>query len=363
MNQTRLGVIGFGYWGPNLVRNLVELRSCELVAVADLLEDRLARIRSTYPNVATTTNYQDLFGMGLDGVVVATPPATHYRLASECLERGLNVLVEKPLTLNSQHAQNLISLSKSRGLVLMVGHTFEYNPAVRALKDMIHNDGLGRVYYIDSARLNLGLFQKGLNVLWDLAPHDISILLYILDSFPTSVSAVGTACVFDGVHDVVHLNLTFPDEIMVHLHLSWLDPRKVRRMTLVCSKKMVVYDDVASLEKIRVYDKGVELPPATDNFGDFQCSYRYGDVVVPYINFVEPLRLECSHFLECIQNHCQPLTDGWDGLKVVRILEAAERSLQRGGSQEFLELPRQDLNGSGHSHAASLLTIGAPRRP
>ncbi len=339
MKLTKLGVIGFGYWGPNVVRNLTEIRSSHVVAIADLREDRLSHIRNTYPGIVTSSDYRDLFSMGLDGVVVATPPATHYKLARECLDHGLNVLVEKPLTLDSRHAQELITMADARGLVLMVGHTFKYNPAVRALKAMIGNGGLGRVYYLDSARLNLGLFQRGLNVIWDLAPHDVSILLYLLGTFPVSISAQGTACVFDGVYDVVHLNMAFPDDVMAHLHLSWLDPRKVRRLTLVCSKKMVVYDDVESLEKIRVYDKGVEVPPRTNSFGDFQCSYRYGDIVVPYLNFEEPLRLECCHFIECIENHARPLTDGWDGLKVVRILEAAERSLQNGGRQESLELP------------------------
>lgn len=338
MEKIRLGVIGCGYWGPNLIRNFVEIMRSEVVMVADLKEDRLNHIQSSYPQVQTTRNYQDLFTQNLDAVVIATPPATHYQFAKDCLAHGLHVLVEKPITINSQHAEELIELAAAKDLVLMVGHTFEYNAAVHAMKRLIDSGDLGKIYYVDSARLNLGLFQRDLNVLWDLAPHDISILLYLLGSHPISVSAHGSPCVFEGIHDVVYIDMLFPDCILAHIHVSWLDPCKVRRTTVVGSKKMVVYNDIEITEKIKIYDKGVDRPPYTDTFADFQFSYRYGDVLIPNIKFGEPLRQECLHFLDCIQNHCEPQSSGKDGLDVVKVMEAAQKSLNRNGSyQEVIQ--------------------------
>ena len=334
VESLKLGVIGCGYWGPNLIRNFVEISTSEVVIVADLKEERLAHIKASYPQIMVTKDYQDLFNQNLDAVVIATPPATHYSFAKECLEHGMHVLVEKPITINSQHAEELIELSKKKSLVLMVGHTFEYNAAVHTLKSLIDSGELGQIYYVDAARLNLGLFQRNLNVLWDLAPHDISILLYILDRVPISVNAHGMPFVFEGVQDVVYLNMVFPDNILAHVHVSWLDPCKVRRVTVVGSKKMVVYNDVESLEKIKIYDKGVEMPPYTNTFGDFQYSYRYGDVIIPNIRFTEPLRKECEHFLDCINNHIEPQSNGQDGLRVVKIIEAAQRSLSENGKHQ-----------------------------
>jgi len=282
--------------------------------------------------------------MPLDAIVVATPPATHFRIARDCLQRGLHVLVEKPLTLNSRDAEELIEMAETRSLTLMVGHTFEYNPAVRALREIIKSGELGQVYYIDTVRASLGLFQRDLNVLWDLAPHDVSILLYLLGHDPISVSTQGAACIFDGKHDIAYLSLVFPGNVLAHVHISWLDPCKVRRITVVGSRKMVVYDDVETLEKIKIYDKGVEAPRYTNTFGDFQCSYRYGDVVIPNIHFAEPLRMECQHFLECIVNNTKPQSCGRIGLKVVKVLEMAERSLQNGGVREMIFFEREEAH-------------------
>jgi len=316
-----------------------------LVAVAELKADRREYIACRYPGVQITDDYRDLFSMSLDAVVVATPPATHFPIARSCLENGLHVLVEKPLTLCSEHALALIELAAERGLILMVGHTFEYNAAVRALKELIVSGEMGTIQYVDAVRVNLGLFQRDLDVIWDLAPHDISILLYLLDSDPVLVSAQGADCIFRGKHDIAYLNLEFANGVLAHVRLSWLDPCKVRRITGVGSQKMVVYDDVENLEKLRIYDKGVEAPPYTDTFGDFQCSYRYGNVVIPNIRFVEPLRVECEHFIKCITDHARPQSCGLDGLKVVRVLEAAERSLYYGSMPEAMcwdeeEIPR-----------------------
>jgi predicted dehydrogenase len=282
--------------------------------------------------------------MELDAIVIATPPATHYQLAMDCLGQGLHVLVEKPITLSSQTAKELVDYAKEMDLILMVGHTFEYNPAVRALKDLVQTGALGTIYYIDGVRANLGLFQRDLNVLWDLATHDVSILLYVLGMEPITVSAQGSACVLDNIHDIAYLHMTFPQNILAHFRISWLDPCKVRRITVVGSKKMAVYDDVESLEKIRIYDKGVEVPPYTSTFEEFKLSYRYGDVIIPHLSHMEPLRVECNHFLDSITNMTQPISNGESGLRVVKVLEAADRSLANHGNQEILLDTRADFH-------------------
>jgi len=337
MDRIKVGVIGCGYWGPNLIRNFVEIPQSEVVIVADLKEERLSHIKASYPQIKVTKDYQDLFDLDLDAVVIATPPATHYQLAKSCLQHDLHVLVEKPITTKSEHAEELIQIAKSNSLVVMVGHTFEYNAAVHTLKSLVDSGELGQIYYLDAARLNLGLFQRDMNVLWDLAPHDISIMLYVLGCPPISVSAFGMPNVFEGIHDVVYMNLVFPDNILGHIHVSWLDPCKIRRLTIVGSKKMVVYNDIAASEKIKIYDKGVDKPQYTNSYGEFQCSYRYGDIMIPNVRFPEPLRQECQHYLECIQNHCEPVSSGQDGLQVIKVLEAAELSLSRNGvNQEVI---------------------------
>jgi predicted dehydrogenase len=334
MERIRVGMIGSGYWGPNLIRNFVDIQKSELVMVADLKPDRLDKIRRNYPTVLTTEIYQDLFNQKLDAVVIATPPSTHFPIAKDCLEHGLNVLVEKPLTLSSVHAQELIELAEKKDLVLMVGHTFLYNAAVVTMKDLINRGELGQIYYLDAARLNLGLFSHDLSVLWDLAPHDISILLFLLDKLPQAVSAHGSSCAFNGIHDVAYVNMIFPENIMAHIHVSWLDPCKVRRVTVVGSKKMAVLNDIETLEKIKIYDKGVEAPEYSNNFAEFQFSYRYGDILIPNIHLVEPLKVECQQFLDCIIHHEKPSSSGEVGLHVVKILEAAQKSLSNSGHME-----------------------------
>jgi predicted dehydrogenase len=332
--MVRVGVVGYGYWGPNLVRNFVEIPASTLAAVADLDQKRLDHLQTRYPGVQTTKDYRELFRADLDAMVIATPPATHFRLAKDALLHGLHVLVEKPLTLASRDAQELVRLAEEHDRVLMAGHTFIYNPAVRAIKQMIESEEIGRVYYVDTVRASLGLFQRDLNVLWDLAPHDLSILSYLLGCYPIGVGAHGVGCVQYGIEDVAYMTLLFPNYTLAHVHVSWLDPCKVRRITVVGSKKMVVYDDIESLEKVRVYDKGVDCPPYTNSFGDFRFAYRYGDITIPHIKLAEPLRLECEHFLECILERRRPRTDGYDGLAVVKIIEVAQKSLRNNGSQE-----------------------------
>ena len=332
--SVRVGLVGFGYWGPKLVRNFAEMAQAGLEWVADLDEARLAKVRSQYPGIRTTSDYGEMLRSDIDAVVVAAPIRTHYKLAKAALLAGKHVMVEKPLTSSSAEGEELVRLAEERGLTLMVGHTFEYNPAIRALREIVASGELGEVYYIDAARLNLGLFQPDINVMWDLAPHDLSILLYVLQSEPTEVSARGVSHIRPGIHDVAYMEMRFPGNILAHVHLSWLDPCKVRRLTIVGSKKMVVCNDVSDGEKLRIYDKGVDRSYETDQFDDFHLQYRYGGVRIPHVPFEEPLRKQCEHFLACIRTGVRPQSDGRVGLKVVRILEQSDKSLQNGGHRE-----------------------------
>src|SRR5438874_2084869 len=256
--QVKVGLVGFGYWGPKLMRNFSDMAEASLAWCADLSSERLAIVSAQHPGVRTTQSYDEMLASDVDAVVVATPIRTHYRLAKAALLAGKHVMVEKPLTANSVEAADLMKLAKMQGLTLMVGHTFQYNAAIRALRDIVTSGEIGEVYYIDSARLNLGLFQPDINVLWDLAPHDVSILMHVLQLDPIAVSARGSASIMPGVHDVAYIEVRFPGNILAHVHLSWLDPCKVRRVTIVGSKKMVVCDGLADVERIRIYDKVVE---------------------------------------------------------------------------------------------------------
>jgi predicted dehydrogenase len=337
MNTLKIGVIGCGYWGPNLIRNFIEIPTAQMDAVADLDNQRLNHISTCYPQIPYfTEDYRNLFELGLDAVVISTPPQTHFTIAQECLKKGLHVLVEKPMATTSDDARKLVNLARKHKRILMVGHTFEYNPAVHALKEMIVNGELGDIHYIDAVRASLGLFHPTLNVVWDLAPHDISILIHLLDQNPTSVSTHGVAYIQKNVEDIAYMTLMFPNNILSHIRLSWLDPCKTRRITVIGSKKMAVYDDVESHEKIKVYDKRVKAIRRTDTYGEFQFAYHYGSVVSPYIHLKEPLRVECQHFLDCIFQDQTPLTNGNNGLRVVEIIEAAQQSLKSGGEQVTL---------------------------
>jgi predicted dehydrogenase len=334
----RVGVIGCGYWGPKLARNFNDLPSASLEMVADLREDRLGEIKDLYPATTVTRNYKDLLGDGIDAVVIATPVNTHYSLAREALQSGKHVLVEKPITAHSDHAKDLIELANQRHLALMVGHTFEYNPAVEAVRKIVQSGELGNIYYLNSIRVNLGLLQPDINVMWDLAPHDLSIIRFVLGQDPIMVSARGAIFVnkIRNLHEVAYINMHFPNGVMANLHLSWVDPVKQRTLTVVGSKKMLVYDDIAE-NKVKIYDKGVEVPPYSITEEEFKASYRHGDEYDYPISWTEPLRAECSHFLECIRTGSTPRSDGVDGLKVLKILETAQRSLLNGGVELKVE--------------------------
>ena len=336
--QTRIGVVGCGYWGPNLVRNLRTLPDCSLTTICDTNEERLQHLRSLYPEVAGETDYEHLLnGTGLDAVVIATSVHLHFPMAKASLLAGKHTFIEKPMASSSPECEELIDIAHRKGLVLMVGHTFLYSPAVRKLKEIVSQGDIGEIRYICARRLSLGLFQRDINVTWDLAPHDLSIILYIMDERPISVNCRGTAHITPGVEDVTTMCLEFPRQRSAAILSSWLDPRKVREMTIVGSKRMIVYDDVAQQEKLKVFDVRVERPPHYDTFGEFHYAYHYGDIHVPYIKQEEPLKAECQHFVECIRQGGSPQTNGQKGLELVQILEASSESLKRGGAPVALE--------------------------
>lgn len=337
MSSVRIGIVGSGYWGPKLIRNFHEAPHTQVVAVADLNKRELEAIHQTFPRVETTTNYRDLFDDQIHAIVVATPVSTHYNIAKEALEAGKHVLVEKPLAASSHDAHDLVRLSEQNALRLMVGHVFEYNPAVEYLRTLIQSGDLGDILYIDAVRATLGLFQRDINVIWDLAPHDFSILRFLLGTNPVSISARGAAYVRPNIHDVAYITANFPDSVQAHIRVSWLEPQKKRHMTIVGTRKMVVYDDVEPVEKLKIFDVGVDFD-AGDPYGAGQLRYRYGDITSPRLPQIEPLQAECRHFIESIRNDVEPRSGGQDGFEVVRCLEIADRSLRRNG--EFIDLPQ-----------------------
>lgn len=350
-----VGVVGCGYWGPNLVRNLRQAADCHLKVLCDTNETRLAHMRRLHPEVGTTQDFSELLNdEELDALVIATPVRFHYEMAKAALEAGKHVFIEKPMARTEAEASELVSLADRKGRVIMVGHTFLFSPAVRRMKEIIDAGDIGEVQYIAARRLNLGLFQKDINVAWDLAPHDISIVLHLLEELPVSVSCQGSNHVTRGVEDVTMMYMNFRKNRCAFVHNSWLDPKKVRQMTVVGSQRMIVYDDTEPLEKLKIYDARVEVPPHYDTFAEFTYSYHYGDAYVPYIKQDEPLKLECQHFLDCIRGETMPLTNGRLGLEVVRILEASSESLkQRGASIALGALAPWNnghSNGNGQAH-------------
>ncbi|MGA8659164.1 MAG: Gfo/Idh/MocA family oxidoreductase [Chthoniobacterales bacterium] len=328
-----VGVVGCGYWGPNLVRNFKGLPNCNLKAMCDVSEERLKHLRSLYSDVDGITDFGHLLnGAGLDAVVVATQVKNHYTLAKASLLAGKHTLIEKPMASCSAECEELIEIAERNGLVLMVGHTFLYSAPVRKIVEIVQAGDIGEIRYINSRRLNLGLYQKDVNVAWDLAPHDISIILHVLGEFPLVVNCQGNAHLTPGIEDVTNISLAFRHKRFASIQSSWLEPRKIREMTIVGTRRMIVYDDLETNEKIRIYDVRVERPPHYDTFADFHYSYHYGDSYIPYIKQEEPLRAECQHFLECIEKGTTPLTGGREGLELVKVLEAASRSLKSEGA-------------------------------
>jgi len=333
-NIINIAVVGCGYWGPNLIRNFNSLTESNVNLICDIDENRLNHMKQLYPNAETTTDFDKIIdNKDIDAVAIATPVYLHYDLAKKSLQAGKHTFIEKPMASSVAQCKELIGIAEKKQLTLMVGHTFIYTAAVQKIKEIADSGEIGQVQYISSRRLNLGLFQKDINVAWDLAPHDISIFLYILGEMPESVNCQGKANVTPGIEDVTNMTIRFSNGGFAVLHSSWLDPNKIREMTIVGSTKMIVYDDTEPLEKIKIYDKRVETPPHYDTFAEFHYSYHYGDMYAPYLKQVEPLKVECQHFLDCIKTGAKPDSSGYEGMQVIQILEAASKSLKNGGEK------------------------------
>ena len=329
-----IATVGCGYWGPNIIRNFNSLKECRVKTICDIDKDRLAHMTTLYPGVDTTTDFDTVINdPEIHAIAIATPVHSHFELAKKSLEAGKHILIEKPMASSVDECVKLKKLAEKNKLCLMVGHTFLYSQTVRRIKEIIQDGDLGKIFYVSARRLNLGLFQKDINVAWDLAPHDISIILYIMGSDPVSVNCQGKANVNEGIEDITNMTIDFKNNGFATIKSSWLDPNKIREMTFVGSKRMLVYNDVEPNEKVKIYDKRVEQPPHYDTFADFQHSYHYGDMYSPYIKQDEPLKIECQHFLDCIKTGASPLTGAEESLRVVQVLEASSESLKNGGNK------------------------------
>lgn len=331
-NPVAVGVVGCGYWGPNLARNFGSLASANLTAVCDLKEDRLAHMRTLYPSALEYQGLGEMLGgSAIDAVVIATPLKSHHYLAKTALLAGKHVLIEKPMASSVAECEELIEIARCKNLILLVGHTYHYSEAVRKILEIVESGDIGEVRYINCQRLNLGLFQNDINVAWDLAPHDLSIILRIMGDIPRLVNCQGNAHINPEIEDVTNISLSFAEQKFATIQNSWLEPRKVRQMTFVGTRKMIVYNDLEPLEKIRIYDVRVDRPPHYDSFAEFQYSYHYGDCYVPHLDQSEPLHVLCKDFIDCINTGSEPKSSGADGLAVVRVLEACEKSLKSNG--------------------------------
>ena len=330
----RIGIIGYGYWGPNLARNFSDLSSGRLGAICDMRPERLEMARRRHPEALVTSDYQKLIhNPHLDAVAIATPLATHFKIALAALRAGKHVLVEKPMAGSSAEARQLIREAKKRRLILMVDHTYVYTPAVQYIKKLIESGRLGRLYYYDSVRVNLGLFQSDVNVLWDLAVHDLAIMDYVLGLRPHAVSAVGNAHVPGHPENIAYMTCFFKNNFIAHFHVNWLAPVKVRYALIGGERRMAIYNDLEGSEKVKIYDKGVQVKPRTEKFYESLVNYRVGNMWAPKLDQTEALRTEAEHFVTCIRTKCVPITDGEAGLRVLKILEAANKSMKRNGTQ------------------------------
>jgi predicted dehydrogenase len=331
-SELGVGVIGYGYWGPNLVRNFMGDTGTRVVAVCDRSSDRLAEVNRLYPSVGTTTDPRDVFRNGdIDAVAIATPVATHFELARDALKAGKHVLIEKPIAASAAEASKLIDEAARRKLVLLVDHTFVFTGAVTKIREVIREPSFGALQYYDSTRVNLGLFQHDVNVMWDLAVHDLSIMDFVVGMSPIAVSATGLSHVPGQPANVAFMTLFFDSDVIAHINVNWLSPVKIRRTLVGGSKRMIVYDDLETSEKVKIYDKGITVTETPDEVRKLLISYRTGDLWSPKVNDTEALRLEVAHFRECIQGDAKPLTPGERGLAIVRMLEAADESMKKRG--------------------------------
>ncbi len=335
MTQIRVGVIGYGYWGPNLIRNFTSCPLTEVAAVCDASPARRASVSRAYPGLATVGSVDELLDLPIDAVAIATPVSTHYPLALRCLEAGKDVMVEKPLAATVREAQGLTERAAKLGRVLMVDHTYLFSNAVRRMKALIESGELGDLYYVDSVRINLGLFQSDINVVWDLAPHDLAIVEYLLGSTPRSISAWGCAHADPAIEDMAYVNVDYGERLMASFHVNWLSPVKVRQMIVAGSRKSVIFNELNPSEPVKVYDRGIEVS-AAEEAQRLRVGYRTGDMWSPHIEPGEALQAVVTHFAECVRERAVPVSDGRMGVRVVRLLEAATRSIRAQGGRVVL---------------------------
>lgn len=335
----KIGVIGYGYWGPHIVRNFNSISGASVISVCDLEENALSQVKNNYPGISITKDCNDIIkSKEIDAVAIITPVSTHYAIAKNALRNGKHIFIEKPFTSSSEQAMELIELAERKNLTIMVDHTFLFSGAVKKIKQLIEQDVLGDLYYFDSIRINLGLFQKDVNVIWDLAPHDLSIMYHLVGKDPIAVAATGISHFDDGIENVAYITVYFSGNLIAHFNVSWISPVKIRTTLIGGHKKMIVWNDLVADEKIRVYDRGVENGHGItkEKLNNLRTSYRIGDMWSPKVKEVEALRCEAEYFVECVEKNQKPINDGAAGLRVVRMLEASMKSLKRGGEVVYM---------------------------
>ncbi|QDV39699.1 Gfo/Idh/MocA family protein [Tautonia plasticadhaerens] len=363
MSVLKVGVVGCGYWGPNLIRNISASPLSEVVAVCDADPSRLERIGKAYSQLKLCDSLDRMLEVPLDAVAIATPVSTHHALASRCLEAGLHVLVEKPLAASAAEAWDLVELAERKDRVLMVDHTYLFHGAVRKIKEVVESGELGELYYVDSIRINLGLFQHDINVIWDLAPHDLSIVEYVLGREARSISAWGCAHADREIEDIAYVNVDYDDRMLANFHVNWLSPVKIRQMIFAGSRKSLVFNELNATEPIKVYDRGVDFGAEPDERRRMLVNYRSGDVWSPYIEPTEALRGVVTHFAECIRDDRTPLSDGRLGLRVVRLLESATRSIRAQGGRIVLSGGSDGIQAGSNGAQAHGGTAARAERP
>lgn len=332
MEDLSAAVIGLGYWGPNVLRNIIDVDVFRNIYCYDIDKSKLDKNKKRFPSIKLAADYNDILNDNdINCIFICTPPTTHYELTKDALLHNKNVLIEKPMTSGVEEAEELIEIANKKSLKLMVGHTFEYSPAVEKIREIMEKRLLGDIYFISMTRINLGIHRKDVSVIQDLATHDLSILLKLIEEMPHSISVISNSFVKKDLKDVAFIHLKYKSGTIVNINVSWLSPKKIRETIIVGSKKMLIYNDTESDEKIKIFDKGVDILKDPDSFGEYQLTYRTGDIVSPVLEATEPLRIEISHFIECIKNGLEPRTNGYCGLKVVKVLEAAERSSEKDG--------------------------------
>ena len=325
----KIGIVGLGHWGPNYIRCLNSIKGVDVVWCCDLMDNNLAKV-SQSTNIRLTTNYREILDdSSVDAVVVATPASTHHKIIKECLLSDKDILAEKPLTLEPGESMELCRIADEKNKILMVGHTFLYNPGIRKIKELFEEGDLGKIYYLNATRTHLGLIREDVNAVWDLAPHDISIFNYLLNSSPIMVNAIGACHLKKGREDVGFINLVYPDNVIANIEVSWEDSNKERTVRIVGSKARVVFDDIDNLERVKLFKKGIHITEEYDGFGEFQLQLRDGDIISPMLKLYEPLKEMCLHFVECLEKRKRPLTDGKFGYEIVKIMKDIEIEMQK----------------------------------